>query len=143
MNNLENLVKGLSDLMIDFHSFKAKNRVFEYDHQLMNTFEFVKKLKNGVRPISNHLVGRIASLHLPKHCCSSFTIFNSVSISKTLCIVCRHLPQQMPVLASCEEGAPRGIGTTFKRLLQSGTARKRKASGENTVLPHATFEAVT
>ena len=75
--------------------------------------------------------------------CSSFTIFNSVSISKTLCIVCRHLPQQMPVLASCEEGAPRGIGTTFKRLLQSGTARKRKASGENTVLPHATFEAVT
>ena len=29
--------------------FEAKNRVFEFDHQLMNTFVFVRCSKNDVR----------------------------------------------------------------------------------------------
>ena len=35
--------------MFDFRSFEAKNRMFEFDHQYMNTFEFVRCLKNDVR----------------------------------------------------------------------------------------------
>ena len=33
----------------DVRSFKAKNRVFEFDHQQMNMFEFVRCSKNDVR----------------------------------------------------------------------------------------------
>ena len=40
MSNLVNLVKALLDLIFDFRSFEAKNRVFEFDRQQMNTFEF-------------------------------------------------------------------------------------------------------
>ena len=49
MSNLANLVKALLGLMFNVHSFKAKNRVFEFDHQYMNTFKFVRCLKNNVR----------------------------------------------------------------------------------------------
>ena len=33
MSNSVNLVKALLGLMFDVHSFEAKNRVFEFDHQ--------------------------------------------------------------------------------------------------------------
>ena len=32
----------------DVRSFKAKNRVFDFDHQYMNTFEFVQCSKKDV-----------------------------------------------------------------------------------------------
>ena len=35
--------------MFDVRSFEAKNRVFEFDYQQMNTFEFVRCSKNDVR----------------------------------------------------------------------------------------------
>ena len=35
--------------MFDVRSFEAKNKVFEFDHQQMNTFEFVRCSKNDVR----------------------------------------------------------------------------------------------
>ena len=49
MSNLANLVKALLGLMFDVRSFEAKNRVFEFDHQQTNTFEFVRCSKNDVR----------------------------------------------------------------------------------------------
>ena len=49
MNNSVNLVKGLLCSMLDVRSFEAKNMVFEFDHQLMNNFEFVRCSKNDVR----------------------------------------------------------------------------------------------
>ena len=49
MSNLVNLVKALLGSMFDICSFKAKNRVFEFDHQQMNMFEFVLCSKNNVR----------------------------------------------------------------------------------------------
>ena len=48
MSNLVNLVKALLGLIFDVCSFKAKNRVFEFDRQQMNTFEFVQYSKNDV-----------------------------------------------------------------------------------------------
>ena len=42
MSNLVNLVKSLLGSMFDIRSFEAKNRVFEFDYQKMNTFEFVQ-----------------------------------------------------------------------------------------------------
>ena len=44
--------KGLLGSMFDVHSFKAKIKVFEFDHQQMNTFEFVRCSKNDVRVCS-------------------------------------------------------------------------------------------
>ena len=45
MSNLVNLVKSLLGLMLDVHSFKAKNRAFKFDDQYMNTFKFdVRKI---------------------------------------------------------------------------------------------------
>ena len=49
MSNLVNLAKGLLCSKFDVRLFKAKNRVLEFDHQLMNTFEFVQFSKNDVR----------------------------------------------------------------------------------------------
>ena len=49
MSNLVNLVKALLGSMFDVRSFEAKKRVFEFDHQQMNTFEFVRCSKNDVR----------------------------------------------------------------------------------------------
>ena len=34
--------------MFDVRSFKAKNRVFEFDHQLINMFDFIRCSKNDV-----------------------------------------------------------------------------------------------
>ena len=42
-------MKALLGSKFDVRSFEAKNRVFEFDHQQMNTFEFVRCLKNDVR----------------------------------------------------------------------------------------------
>ena len=36
------LVKGLSGSMFDVCSLEPKNRVFEFDHQLVNMLEFVR-----------------------------------------------------------------------------------------------------
>ena len=49
MSGLVNVVKALLGLKFDVWSFEAKNRVFEFDHQQMNTFEFVRCSKNDVR----------------------------------------------------------------------------------------------
>ena len=35
--------------MFDVRSFEAKNKVFEFDHQQTNTFEFVRCSKNDVQ----------------------------------------------------------------------------------------------
>ena len=35
--------------MFDVHLFKAKNRLFEFNYQKMNTFEFISCLKNDVQ----------------------------------------------------------------------------------------------
>ena len=48
MGNLVNVVKALLGSKFDVRSFEAKNRVFEFDHQQMNTFEFVRCSKNDV-----------------------------------------------------------------------------------------------
>ena len=40
ISNLVNLVKALLVSKFDVRSFEAKNRLFEFDHQQMNTFEF-------------------------------------------------------------------------------------------------------
>ena len=48
MSNLVNLVKAILS-RFDVCSFKAKNRVFEFDSQQMVTFEFVRYSKNDVR----------------------------------------------------------------------------------------------
>ena len=48
MGNLVNVVKALLGLKFDVRSFEAKNRVFEFDHQYMNRFEFVRCSKNDV-----------------------------------------------------------------------------------------------
>ena len=52
MSKYVNLVKALSSSMIDVQSFEAKNRVFEFDHQEMNTFKFVRYSKNDVQVCS-------------------------------------------------------------------------------------------
>ena len=49
MSDLVNVVKALLGSKFDVRSFEAKNRVFEFDHQHMNMFEFVRCLKNDVR----------------------------------------------------------------------------------------------
>ena len=49
MSNLVNIVKALLNSMFEFLSFEAKNRVFEFDPQYMNTFEFVRCSKIDVR----------------------------------------------------------------------------------------------
>ena len=49
MSDLVNVVKALLGSKFDVRSFEAKNRVFEFDHQQMNTFEFVRCSKNDVR----------------------------------------------------------------------------------------------
>ena len=48
MSNFVNLVKALLDSMFNVHSFEAKNRVFEFDHQQMNIFQFIQCSKNDV-----------------------------------------------------------------------------------------------
>ena len=52
MSDLVNVVKALLGSKFDVQSFEAKNRVFEFDHQQMNTFEFVQCSKNDVRVCS-------------------------------------------------------------------------------------------
>ena len=47
-----NLAKALLGSMFDVRSFEAKIRVFEFDHQEMNTFKFVRCSKNDVRVLS-------------------------------------------------------------------------------------------
>ena len=49
MSKLVNVVKTLIGSKFDVRSFEAKNRVFEFDHQQMNMFKFVRCLKNDVR----------------------------------------------------------------------------------------------
>ena len=49
MGNLVNVVKALLGSKFDVRSFEAKNRMFEFDRQQMNTFEFVRCSKNDVR----------------------------------------------------------------------------------------------
>ena len=49
MSDLVNVVKALLGSKFDVRSFEAKSRVFEFDHQLMNMFEFVRCSKNDVR----------------------------------------------------------------------------------------------
>ena len=49
MSNLVDLVKALLGSKFDVRSFEAKNRVFEFDHQQMNTFEFIHCSKNDVQ----------------------------------------------------------------------------------------------
>ena len=49
MGNSVNVVKALLGSKFDVRSFEAKNRVFEFDRQQMNTFEFVRCSKNDVR----------------------------------------------------------------------------------------------
>ena len=41
MTNLVNVVKALLGSKFDVRSFKAKNRLFEFDYQKMNMFEFI------------------------------------------------------------------------------------------------------
>ena len=45
--------------MFDIRSFEAKNKLFEFDHQQMNMFEFVRCSKNDVRVRS---ITRISSV---------------------------------------------------------------------------------
>ena len=52
MNNLVNQVKAILGLKFDVCSFEAKNRVFDYDHQYMNMFQFVQCSKNDVQVCS-------------------------------------------------------------------------------------------
>ena len=49
MIDLVNVVKALLGSKFDVRSFEAKNRVFEFNHQQMNTFEFVRCSKNDIR----------------------------------------------------------------------------------------------
>ena len=49
MSNFVNLAKALLGSMFDIRSFESKNRVFEFDHQYMNMFEFVRCSKNDVQ----------------------------------------------------------------------------------------------
>ena len=42
MGNLVNVVKALLGSKFDVRSFEAKNRMFVFDRQQMNTFEFVR-----------------------------------------------------------------------------------------------------
>ena len=51
MSNLVNLLKALLGSKFDVRSFifKAKNRVFKFDHQQIDTFKFVQCSKNYVR----------------------------------------------------------------------------------------------
>ena len=42
MSNLVILVKALLGSKFDVRPFEAKNVVFEFDYQKMNTFEFVR-----------------------------------------------------------------------------------------------------
>ena len=49
MSNLVNVLKALLGSKFDVRSFEAKNRVFEFDHQQMHMFEFVRCSKNFVR----------------------------------------------------------------------------------------------
>ena len=49
MSNLVNLEKAPLGSKFDVRSFEAKNRVFEFDDQQMNMFEFVRCSKNDVR----------------------------------------------------------------------------------------------
>ena len=49
MSDLVNVVKALLGSKFDVRSFEAKNRVFEFDHQQMNMFEFVRCSKNVVQ----------------------------------------------------------------------------------------------
>ena len=49
MSDLVNVEKAVLGSTFDFRSFEAKNRVFEFDHQQMNTFEFVRCSLNDVR----------------------------------------------------------------------------------------------
>ena len=49
MSDLVNVVKALLSSKFDVRSFEAKNWVFEFDHQQMNTFEFVRCSKKDVR----------------------------------------------------------------------------------------------
>ena len=48
MGNLVNVVKALLGSKFDVRSFEAKNRMFVFDRQQMNTFEFVRCSKNDV-----------------------------------------------------------------------------------------------
>ena len=49
MSDLGKVVKALLGSKFDVRLFEAKNRVFEFDHQQTNTFEFVRCSKNDVR----------------------------------------------------------------------------------------------
>ena len=42
MSNILNVVKALLGSKFDVLSFEAKNRVFKFNHQQMNTFKFVR-----------------------------------------------------------------------------------------------------
>ena len=49
MSNLVNVMKTVLGLKFDVRLFEAKNWVFEFNHQQMNTFEFVRCSKTDVR----------------------------------------------------------------------------------------------
>ena len=49
MSNFVNLAKALLGSMFQVRLFEAKNRVFEFDHQLMNALQFTQCSKNDVR----------------------------------------------------------------------------------------------
>ena len=42
MSDLVNVVKALLGSKFDVRSFEAKNWVFEFEYQKMNTFEFIQ-----------------------------------------------------------------------------------------------------
>ena len=48
MTDLVILIEAQLGSMFDVRSIKAKNRMFEFDHHLMNTFEVVRFSKNDI-----------------------------------------------------------------------------------------------
>ena len=44
MSNLVNIVKALLGSKFDVRSFEAKNRVFKFNHEQMNTFDVRKMM---------------------------------------------------------------------------------------------------
>ena len=76
-------MKALLGSKFDVRSFEAKNRVFEFDHQQMNMFEFVRCSKNDVRVRS---------------------MFDKMVFDPSLLIVSRSI--HVPVLSSQVEAYP-------------------------------------
>ena len=74
MSDLVNVVKALSGSKFDVRSFEAKNRVFEFNHQQMNTFEFVRcssQFGECFCKSSKSLLGSMFVRSKPKIGCSS------------------------------------------------------------------------